>query len=102
MSRSSILSVLKRALARSWEHDVFGIAKGAAYSGVITLFPAMVVLAAILAASNQHELLEGLVTGALGRILPRGTSNAVMHYFTHDAVRPIGTLVTTTIATLWT
>lgn len=96
------LSLLKRALGRSFEHDVFGISKAAAYSGIITLFPAMLVLAAILAASNQRELLISLVTRALWRILPAGTANAVVRYFAGQPERPVGLLITTSIATLWT
>lgn len=95
-------SLLKRALGRAFEHDVFGIAKAAAYSGIITLFPAMLVLAAILAASNQHDLLTSLVTRALWRILPSGTATAAISYFTSRQDRPIPLLITTSIATLWT
>ena len=96
------VSLLKRALSRSFEHDLFGIAKAAAYSGIITLFPAMLVLAAILAASNQHALLISLVTRALWHIMPAGTANAVVSYFTSTQDRPIPLLVTTSLATLWT
>ncbi|HZU22412.1 MAG TPA: YihY/virulence factor BrkB family protein [Terriglobales bacterium] len=92
----------KRALAHAWEHDVFGIAKAAAYSGIITLFPAMLVLAAILATSRQHELLISLVTRALWRILPSGTAAAAISYFTSNEDRPIPLLVMTSVATLWT
>jgi membrane protein len=96
------LSLLKRAFLRSIEHDVFGIAKAAAYSGMITLFPALLVLAAILAASNQRDVLVGLVTQALGRILPTGTSQAALRYFAGSMQRPISLLITTAVATLWT
>src|SRR5438270_4854041 len=101
-SMRRLLSLLKRALGRAFEHDVFGIAKAAAYSGIITLFPAMLVLAAILATSNQRDLLISLVTRALWRILPAGTANAVVRYFAGQPERPIGLLITTSIATLWT
>jgi membrane protein len=96
------LGLLKRAFVRSIEHDVFGIAKAAAYSGMITLFPALLVLASVLAASNQREVLVGLVTQALGRIMPTGTSQAALRYFTQTEARPIGLLITTSIVTVWT
>jgi membrane protein len=95
-------STVKRASVRAFEHDVFGIAKGAAYSGIITLFPALLVLASVLAASHQTEILEGLVTSAVGRILPQGTSGAALRYFTEKQTRPIGTLITTSLLTMWT
>ena len=95
-------SLLKRAFLRAFEHDVFGIAKAAAYSGIITMFPALLVLAAVLAASNQRDLLNSLVTRALGEILPAGTSTAALGYFAEKQDRPIGALITTSILTLWT
>jgi membrane protein len=97
-----LISHLKGALRHAWEHDVFGIAKAAAYSGIITLFPAMLVLASILAASNQHDLLISLVTRALWRIMPAGTAAAVISYFTSTQDRPIPLLVMTSVATMWT
>ncbi|MBV8207975.1 MAG: YihY/virulence factor BrkB family protein [Acidobacteria bacterium] len=96
------LRLLKSALGRCFDHDVFGIAKAAAYSGIITLFPAMLVLAAILAASNQRELLISLVTRALWRILPAGTATAAISYFTSSQDRPIPLLITTSVLTFWT
>jgi membrane protein len=102
MAATRFFSLLKRASLRAFEHDIFGIAKAAAYSGVITLFPALLVLAAILATSNQRDLLENLVTSAIGRILPRGTSDAALRYFSHRQSRPIGTLIGTSLATMWT
>ena len=95
-------SLIKRAFLRAFEHDVFGIAKAAAYSGIITMFPALLVLAAILAASNQRDILENLVTRALDWVLPTGTSAAALRYFTERQDRPIGALVTTSILTMWT
>lgn len=97
-----LFSHLKQALRHAWDHDVFGIAKAAAYSGIITLFPAMLVLASILAASNQRDLLISLVTRALWRIMPSGTAAAVITYFTATQDRSIPLLVTTSLATMWT
>jgi len=99
---SRFFSLIKRAFLRAFEHDVFGIAKAAAYSGIITLFPALLVLASLLAASNQRDILNNLVTRALGRMLPAGTSAAALRYFTEKQDRPIGALVTTSILTMWT
>jgi membrane protein len=96
------LSLLKRAFLRSFEHDLWGIAKGAAYSGILSLFPALLVLASVLAASNQREVLSDLVTRALKGLLPATTSAFAVRYFTERQDRPIEALVTTSILTLWT
>ena len=39
-----VLRVIKRALARSLEDDLFGIAKAGAYSSILTMFPALMVV----------------------------------------------------------
>jgi membrane protein len=90
------------ALWRAFQHDAFAVAKGAAFSAILTLFPAVLVLAAILSASRTTELLFREVSHALGRILPEGTHSAVLQYFT--GTKPLGLrfLLTIIVVTLWT
>ncbi len=95
------LHAMKRALGRSLEDDVFGIAKAGAYSAILTLFPAMMVLAAVIAASNTTQAFLEQISYAVGHILPSGTSQTVMAYF-HTPGRPVGLLVTTSLVTVWT
>ena len=90
------------ALWRAFQHDAFAVAKGAAFSAILTLFPAVLVLASILSASRTTELLFREVSHALGRILPEGTHSAVLQYFT--GTKPLGVrfLLTVIVITLWT
>ncbi|HZQ92066.1 MAG TPA: YihY/virulence factor BrkB family protein [Terriglobales bacterium] len=96
------LALFRRALARSLEDDVFGVAKAAAYSAILTLFPALLVLASILAYTHLTEAFLKQASFALGRVLPGGTSAAALRYFTGPQQRPMRLLVTTSIITLWT
>ena len=90
------------ALWRAFQHDAFAIAKGAAFSAIITLFPAILMLASILSISRTTELLFREVSHAVGRILPEGTHSAVMQYFTGNKRISLQFLLTLIVITLWT
>ncbi len=70
--------LVNRALWRAFSHDAFTIAKAAAYSSVLTLFPAVLVIAWILAATNQAESFAREIGYALGRILPPGSNSTAL------------------------
>jgi membrane protein len=90
------------ALLRAFQHDAFAVAKAAAFSAILTLFPAILILASILSASHSTGALLREVSHALGRILPEGTSSTVLQYFTGTKPVPIKLLVTVSLLTLWT
>jgi membrane protein len=90
------------ALWRAFQHDAFAVAKGAAFSAILTLFPAVLVLASVLSASRMTELLFREVSHALGRILPEGTHSAVLQYFTGSKPLGVRFLLTVIVITLWT
>ncbi len=90
------------ALWRAFQHDAFAVAKGAAFSAILTLFPAVLVLASILSASHTTEKLFREVSHALGRILPEGTHSAVLQYFTGNKPIHFRFLLTVIAITLWT
>src|SRR5438309_10666500 len=73
--------LMQGAFIRAFEHDQFAVAKGAAYSAIITLFPAILLVASILAASHSTLKFVSEVMYALGRILPPGTGRPVLAYF---------------------
>lgn len=93
---------LRLAFWRAFEHDTFAIAKAAAFSAILTLFPAVLVLASVLSTSNTTETFFREVYRSLGRILPEGTSSAVLQYFSASKPVKIKLLFTTSIFTLWT
>jgi membrane protein len=92
----------RMALWRAFQHDAFAVAKGAAFSAILTLFPAVLVLASILSASHTTEKLFREVSHALGRILPEGTHSAVLQYFTGGKPIRFRFLLTVIAITLWT
>src|SRR6266567_1600969 len=93
---------LRLAFWKAFEHDAFAVAKAAAFSAILTLFPTVLVLASILSTSNTTESFFREVSHAVGRILPEGTSTAVLQNFTGSKPVKMRLLITTSIFTLWT
>jgi membrane protein len=67
---ASFVRQFRKALWLALEHDVLNTAKAVAYSGMLTLFPALVVLTALLAQVPEGTSLVGEVRGAFEQFLP--------------------------------
>ena len=94
------LRLLRISFVKAFEHDQFAVAKAAAYSAIFTLFPAALLLASILVASQSTEVFIREISYAIGRIMPPGTRSVVLAYFVGAKPRPIGMLITTSVITL--
>ncbi len=99
---NTFFRLVRIAFWRALEHDQFAVAKAAAFSAILTLFPVVLLIASILTASHSTAAFVREISYALGRILPAGTSQTVLQFFVGTKPRPIGRLVTTSIITLWT
>jgi membrane protein len=97
----SFFRLLRLAFWRAFQHDSFAVAKAAAYSAILTFFPALLVLGSILATSRKFAAYLREISYALGRILPAGSATAVA-YLHGTTYRSVGTLVMTSLLTLWT
>ena len=104
--------ILAPALARFWrlfrlsvwrafEHDAFAIAKGGAYSSILTFFPFLLVLGSVMATIRRGEVYLREISYALGAILPAGTSTAIS-YLRGNPKRPVGLLISASLITMWT
>lgn len=93
---------LRHAFWRALQHDQFAVAKAAAFSAIMTLFPAVLLIASILVASHSTGAFIREISYAVGRILPGGTSGTILSYFEGNKPKPVSRLVTTSIITLWT
>lgn len=98
----SFLDQFRFALWRAFEHDAFAVAKAGAFSAILTLFPAVLVLTSSLSASNKTQLFLRETYHAVGRILPEGTSEALLQYFSASRPRHVQFLISTSLLTLWT
>ena len=83
---------LRRAFWQAFQHGQFSIAKGAAYSFILTLFPAFLVITSVLEASHQTEGFLQQIADAVGWVLPPGSRSAALAFFQskqHHATRII-------------
>jgi len=86
---------------RSFEHDAFAIAKGAAYSSILTFFPFLLVLGSVMATIRRGDVYLRQISSALGVILPAGSATALA-YLRGNPNRPVGLLISASLVTLWT
>jgi membrane protein len=81
------LEKFRLALMTSLSHDVFGIAKGAAYSAILCLFPTMLVITTLLALAPESDTVRGEMRAAFAEVLPTDTMSLLHAYFTNQKVR---------------
>jgi membrane protein len=91
---------LRRAIWRGFEHDCFAIAKGAAYSAILTIFPFFLVVASVLAASHTTESFLGELSEAVGQIMPPGARSAAQQYFENTQHHPTRLIYSASFITL--
>jgi membrane protein len=70
-------SKIRKALLLALEHDVVNTAKAAAYSGMLMLFPAVLVLTTLVAQVKVGPTLVGETRGVLEQFLPAEAFNLV-------------------------
>ncbi len=92
--------LVRQAFWRAFQDDCFAIAKASAYSSILTLFPALIVLASLLAASQRTETFVHAVATAIGAVLPPGSGASVEAYLQGSNPRPVRLLVSACIVTL--
>ena len=93
--------LFRLSIWRAFEHDAFAIAKGGAYSSILTFFPFLLVLGSVMATVSRGEVYLREISYALGRILPAGSATALA-YLRGSTDRPVGLLITTSFLTMWT
>jgi membrane protein len=75
------LGHLRRAVARALAHDAFTTAKAAAYSSILSLFPALLVLNTLLAATPETGTVVYELRTIFAEVLPWDSTEFVQNYF---------------------
>jgi membrane protein len=73
--------VLHRAYLRAIEHDLFNLAQATAYSAMVALFPALIVIAAIISQLPDTTPVRFQLAAFFDRILPSDVSPILQIYF---------------------
>jgi membrane protein len=82
------------------DDNCFGIAKGAAYSALLSFFPVLTSATAVLV-QTRAEFVSVTVEGFLSQVVPPGTEEVVMHQFQARGARPLLVLVVAALVSLW-
>ncbi len=92
--------LLRRTLLASLDDGLFGLAKGAAYSALLSFFPVLTSAATILV-QVRADYVQDRIARFLAQILPPGTESVVRQNFTSRGQRPAALLVVAFILSLW-
>lgn len=79
----------REAMLSSLDHDVLGTGKAAAYSAILSVFPALLVLTALLAVAPGSNSFRGEIRSALDQVLPRDTMDLAQAYLQNQHKRSI-------------
>jgi membrane protein len=77
---SLVLTQFRKAVLQAFEHDVFNTAKAAAYSGILMLFPALLVLTTMLAQVQEGPTLMGEIRAVFEQFLPADALDLLQGY----------------------
>ncbi|MDQ6707275.1 MAG: YihY/virulence factor BrkB family protein, partial [Acidobacteriota bacterium] len=92
--------LLKRTLLASMDDGCFGIAKGAAYSALLSFFPVLTSAAAILV-TTKADFVARSMSQFLTQVVPPGTENLVVEQFRMKGQRSALLLVIAALTSLW-
>ncbi|MDP9169267.1 MAG: YihY/virulence factor BrkB family protein [Acidobacteriota bacterium] len=92
--------LLRRTLVASIDDGLFTIAKGAAYSSLLSLFPVVTSVATIFV-QTRADYLQRNMAAFLDQILPPGTQTVVMQQVKYRGQRPFTLLVVAFALSLW-
>jgi membrane protein len=92
--------LLKNTLLAALDDGCFGIAKGAAYSALLSFFPVLTSAATILV-QTRADFVARTVSQFLQQIVPPGSEDIVINQFRVKGQRPLALLVFAGITSLW-
>ena len=76
-----IFTLFRRAILRAIRHDLFNLAQSTAYSAMVALFPALIVIAAFIGLLPDTAPLRSQLAEFFDRILPSDVSPILQSYF---------------------
>jgi membrane protein len=92
--------LLQRSIFAAADDNCFGIAKGAAYSALLSFFPVLTSAAAILV-QTRAEFVSNTISSFLAQVVPPGTEELVARHFQARGARPWLVLVVAALVSLW-
>ena len=92
--------LLRRSVVAAADDNCFGIAKGAAYSALLSFFPVLT-SAATLLVQTRANYVSNLLERVLAEIVPPGSESLVVDQFRVTGARPAAVLVAAALVSVW-
>src|SRR5687767_12042464 len=92
--------LLRDVVVGCYKDNILGIAKGAAYSALLSFFPVLTTLTALLIQANAHAVSRNL-SGFVFSVVPPGTEEIVRYNFTERGQRPVTLLIIAILVSIW-
>jgi membrane protein len=92
--------LLRISTVELYRNNCLEIAKGAAYSGLLSFFPVLTTMAAILVQVNAEQV-SRTISRFLYEVIPPGTEDVVRQLFLVKGERPVALLVGAVIVATW-
>lgn len=92
--------LLQRSVVAAADDNCFSIAKGAAYSALLSFFPVLTSAAAILL-QTRAQFVHDTIESFLAQVVPPGTEDLVMRQFQARGTRPWLVLAVAALVSLW-
>jgi membrane protein len=92
--------LLRRSFIAAFDDGCLGMAKGAAYSALLSFFPVLTSAATILVQTHAGFVSKTIQNG-LSEIVPPGSEDLVVQQFRVTGARPLSLLVVAGIISLW-
>jgi membrane protein len=96
----TFLWLLQRSVIAAFDDNCLSIAKGAAYSALLSFFPVLTSAVAILV-QTRADVVSRLLKNALSEIVPPGSEDLVLQQFSVTGARPPLLLIVAAIISLW-
>ena len=96
----TLLWLLRRSIVAAFNDGCFSIAKGAAYSALLSFFPVLASAATILV-QTRAEFVSRTLEDFLSEIVPPGTEDLVVRQFRVTGARPLTVLIVAGLVSLW-
>jgi len=92
--------LLRRSIYAAFDDGCLGIAKGAAYSALLSFFPVLASAATILV-QTRAEFVSHFLEDTLDQIVPPGSETLVMQQFRVTGARPVSLLIAAFAISVW-
>ncbi len=92
--------LLRQAFVASYEDNCFSIAKGAAYSFLLALFPILTTITSILIQANAQSVVHVIAT-FVRQVVPPGAEDLILLRLRERGARPISLPIVAVLLSLW-